>query len=247
MLEVCPICQHRAVRARPRCARCGRASAFYGCLDMTDARWLSLVDSVTAGGRYHFSVNQLYIEWQRPRARRARGAWMRAQATALAAWVALAPPSAPPPLSALWGGEALAATAEGRAAQALMWALLAALALAALPWGALARPLPRSLLARLPPASPWALRALRRLRRALSAGAWAAGWGAVAAAALAALAAPASAGLPWGPPSVALAAPLLVGLAASVDAAWAARRAGRLRFMHHLQLWRRRYPLRGYL
>lgn len=212
---------------------------------MTDARWLSHVEALTAGGQYRFSVNQLYIEWQRPRVKRASGAWVRAQAISLSAWVALTPPSAALPLSGLWGGEALSATGEGRAAQALVWALLAALALAALPWGLLARPLSPQLIAALPPARPWVVRALRRLRRALSVSAWVIGWGGALLAALAGLLAPSA--LPSLHPSVALAAPLLVGLAAATDAVWAERRAGRLRFMHHLNLWRARYPLHGYL
>lgn len=220
---------------------------------MTDARWLAHVEALTVGEQYRFSVNQLYIEWQRPRVKRARGAWMRAQAVSLSAWLALAPPQSAPPLSGLWGGllwgaEAPSGSQEARAAQALVWALLAALALAALPWGYLARPLPRALAAQLPVAPPRALRALKRARAALSAGAWLAGWGGALLAALAALALPASAApLPWGAPSVALAGPLLVGLAAAVDAVWAERRAGRLRFMHHLRLWRGRYPLHNYL
>jgi hypothetical protein len=212
---------------------------------MTDARWLSHVEAVTAGGQYRFSVNQLYLEWQRPRVKRVGGAWMRAQAISLAVWVALAQPSAALPLSGLWGGEALGASPEGRGAQALVWALLAALALAALPWGLLARPLSPALLAALPPARPWLIRALRRLRRGMSLTAWVVGWGGAALVALSAALAPSA--LPWAHLSAALAAPLLVGLAAAADAVWAERRAGRLRFMHHLNLWRARYPLHGYL
>ena len=41
--------------------------AFHKIADMTDQQWIDLVDELSAQGRYYFTLNQLFIHWQKPK------------------------------------------------------------------------------------------------------------------------------------------------------------------------------------
>ena len=67
MSQVCPQCHNKLKNTQRVCRQCKRIMAFHKIADMTDQQWIDLVDELSAQGRYYFTLNQLFIHWQKPK------------------------------------------------------------------------------------------------------------------------------------------------------------------------------------
>ena len=199
---------------------------------------------MSEAGRFRYSLNQLFITWQRARARSVEGARLRATLAGAGLWLALFPPSSPAPLTRLAPQLQLHLTARG-----VMWSLSLSLVIMVIPWRWLTRPLPSEL----PPPLKLSVPALLgpALWRGLRVLSWelpallialAAGW----------MGLQATLGLsawpfPWAAPSTALLPPALLGLGAYLDISYLKTRASRARFVEQFQRWHQAHPLEGLL
>jgi len=204
-----------------------------------------VIEEVTDQGQYQYSLNQLFMGWQKARARKIQGAELRALLTGAGLWLALFPPSSPSPLTQLAPLLEVHIPARG-----LMWSLFVSVVIALIPWSVIARPLPSALPSSLPRplkgrALPGGLsRALWRFTRVC---AWelpllltlVAGVFAVVQHTLGFIAWP----LPWASPSLALLPPVLIGLGARFDVNYLKTRASKARFVEQFQRWNALHPL----
>lgn len=202
---------------------------------------MRVIEQVTDQGMYQYSLNQLFMAWQKPRARKIQGAELRALIAGAGLWLALFPPRSPSPLTQL--APQLHAHLPARG---LMWSLFVSLIIVALPWSLVARPFPTSLpktlggrqlptrlsgaLWRFTRVLTWELPIFLTLISVLWMGLQFSlqltGWP-----------------LLWAPPSLALLPPLLLGLGARFDVNYLKTRASKARFVEQFQRWNTYQPL----
>lgn len=74
----CPACGERISRGERACSECGRSVVFQSYHSTTDQEWCQLIEELSADETMYFTTNQLFIHWQRKRAKRYEAALAQA-------------------------------------------------------------------------------------------------------------------------------------------------------------------------
>lgn len=237
----CPKCSAWTWKRKVRCPSCEYRYAFNQRNDTNDREWIHIIEYVTEQGKYRYSLNQLFMVWQKKRARKVQGAQLRAILSGLGLWLALFPPNSPSPLTKLVPQLQMHLPARG-----LMWSLFVSLIIVLIPWSLVARPMPTSLPKFLGtrPIPAWLSPVLWRLLRIIS-------WEVPLILLLIAtlwmilqyILGLTTWPFPWVAPSLALLPPILLGFGARFDTNYLKTRASKARFVEQFQVWHKIHPL----